>query len=194
MADWSMLNEVVYSLRLDEAEFVVGGATAAALLFPQLNRYIGNCQQTYVYVSSTQFHEWKANSEKFLPTREGYLVYKKGGGRLRVYEGLPFSTIKVGKYNVMNLTALKHTLTLNGEESLALRLPEEYVDYVKLRKTFTEEELAYEDKCRTMDWTYMYSDQGSVYRAGEKRFDELKQVMVEKGGNYETIFWKHNIY
>ena len=63
----------------------------------------------------------------------------------------------------------------------------EYFD--KFERTGDEELDSFRKACRNFDWTWRYSDDGAVARAGQAREETLLAIVKEKGGLYEA-YWK----
>lgn len=61
--------------------------------------------------------------------------------------------------------------------------------FAKFEGTGDEELDIFRKACRNFDWTWRYSDDGSVARAGEAREEALMAIVKEKGGLYEA-YWK----
>ncbi len=49
---------------------------------------------------------------------------------------------------------------------------------------------AFRRQVREHDFYYSFSDDGSVYRAGEKQRTAIEAIVKERGGMYQT-YWKH---
>lgn len=58
----------------------------------------------------------------------------------------------------------------------------------KLGKTGDQELDSFRQRCRDHDWTWSYSDDGAVARAGQAYEEALLQIVRERGGLYEAYF------
>ena len=148
------------------------GVDVSATLFAKIAKAIGNGILT-------------KNGRRFMYYRHDVTIYEGTNLGKEMVDGLwvyPFKSIKA-------------RLEIMGDRR-DLRLPEvkasvEEVKVEKVVKTFdnlTEEQAAFEVRCKTADWYYGYSDDISVYRRGRDQCDDLKVEATKKGGVYLDIY------
>lgn len=148
------------------------GVDMSATLFAKIAKAIGNTIQT-------------KNGRRFMYYRHDVTIYEGTNLGKEMVDGLwvyPFKSIKA-------------RLEIMGDRR-DLRLPEvkavvEEVKVEKVVKTFdnlTEEQAAFEARCKAADWYYDYSDDIRVFRSGRDQCNGLKAEATKKGGVYLDIY------
>jgi len=148
------------------------GIDVSATLFAKIAKAIGNTIQT-------------KKGRRFMYYRHDVTIYEGTNLGKEMVDGLwvyPFKSIKA-------------RLEIMGDRR-DIRLPEvktvvEEIKDEKVVKTFdnlTEEQAAFEARCKAADWYYDYSDDINVFRRGRDQCNGLKVEATEKGGVYLDIY------
>ena len=114
-----------------------------------------------------------------------------------IYEGTNLGKEMVDGLWVYPFKSIKARLEIMGDRR-DIRLPEvkttvEEIKDEKVVKTFdnlTEEQAAFEARCKAADWYYDYSDDIRVFRRGRDQCEALKKEAEVHGGVHLDIY-KH---
>jgi hypothetical protein len=147
-----------------------------------------------VDVSATLFNRIAEATGNIVRTSQGrrYLQYSH---EVIIREGTHCGVEMKDGVHVYPFKNIKTRLEIMGDRR-DLRLPEvkaagKEVKVQKVVKTFdnlTEEQAAFEARCKTADWYYSYSDDAGVYRRGRAQCEGLKKEAEEHGGIHLDIY------